>query len=377
MIHPPTPHQEEALAAISHWWKSGPTQPFRLGGLAGTGKTTTLGHVAEHLGVRPRYVTPTWKAAEVLTKKLPFGSTRATSIHNLIYKPVGVIHDDDCSVWEDQDCDMRCSQPSFAYDPNEGPPQLIIVDEASMVSQRMLEDLQRLDVPILMVGDYGQLPPVSAAAAFTEKLLDHRLTEILRQAQDSPVIRLAHKIRNEDRSWTRDANFIEQYRPDRDAHREGSAVLISNYRKDVVTSNERMRKLLGHKGIVTVGDRLMSLDNDKMLGVFNGQIGTVTSVEPVQAPTFPQESFHRFTVKMESGVIARGNSTLICLENDDLQYAMGQFRWRHAYGMTVHKSQGSSWPHVVIRGGINPRDKWKLLYTAVTRAEEKVTFLRS
>ena len=110
-----TPHQQHAVDQIAEWWKN-PTQPFRLGGLAGTGKTTTMAHVAEALNVLPRFVTPTWKAADVLSSKLPNGQ-RATSVHNLLYTPTGTIHDEDCNFHLLGECDMQCSDPAFTYDP--------------------------------------------------------------------------------------------------------------------------------------------------------------------------------------------------------------------------------------------------------------------
>jgi ATP-dependent exoDNAse (exonuclease V) alpha subunit len=68
---------------------------------------------------------------------------------------------------------------------------LAIIDEVSMVNEEMANDLMSFDVPILVVGDPGQLPPIEGAGYFTNREPDIFLREIHRQAADNPIIRLA------------------------------------------------------------------------------------------------------------------------------------------------------------------------------------------
>ena len=104
------------------------------------------------------------------------------TIHRLLYRPV--IHDKTEELkrgWVKRD------ELDRKY-------KLIIVDEASMVSDDLLRDLQFHGAPILAVGDHGQLPPVMASGDLMQKPM-LRLEKIHRQAEGSPIIRLAHWVR--------------------------------------------------------------------------------------------------------------------------------------------------------------------------------------
>ena len=99
----PNEDQKKALDTILDWYSSHPVEPFVLGGLAGTGKTALLPMLHKMLGIQVRYVCPTWKAAHVLTKKMTAAGVQAsaTSIHNLIYNPRGILHEEECGIWGD------------------------------------------------------------------------------------------------------------------------------------------------------------------------------------------------------------------------------------------------------------------------------------
>src|SRR5690606_32731904 len=73
--------------------------------------------------------------------------------------------------------------------------RLVIIDECSMVDEELGRDLMSFGTPILVLGDPAQLPPISGGGFFTEHEPDHLLTEIHRQAQDNPIIRLALDVR--------------------------------------------------------------------------------------------------------------------------------------------------------------------------------------
>src|SRR5262249_58130307 len=73
--------------------------------------------------------------------------------------------------------------------------QLIVIDEASMVNEKIGRDLLRFGVPIIVIGDPAQLPPVEGAGFFTTDEPDFMLTEIHRQARDSPIIKMATIVR--------------------------------------------------------------------------------------------------------------------------------------------------------------------------------------
>src|SRR5690606_10771529 len=73
--------------------------------------------------------------------------------------------------------------------------KLVVIDECSMVDEELGRDLMTFGTPILVLGDPGQLPPISGGGFFTDHEPDYLLTEIHRQARDNPIIRLALDVR--------------------------------------------------------------------------------------------------------------------------------------------------------------------------------------
>jgi hypothetical protein len=179
-----SPNQEVALDAVTTWFAdpAGP-QVFRLFGYAGTGKTTLAIEIANRIGSKGNnkvlFAAFTGKAALVMQSK---GCTAASTIHSLIY-----------TLDEDSTGEM----PRFVL--NEASAladaKLLIIDECSMVGAELAHDLLTFKVKVLVLGDPAQLPPVKDAGYFTECEPDAMLTEVHRQAQGNPIIRLSMDIR--------------------------------------------------------------------------------------------------------------------------------------------------------------------------------------
>jgi len=183
-----SPQQDEALKAVSRWLKGGGSQLFRLFGYAGTGKTTLARYFAEHVDGDVQFAAFTGKAAQVLRSK---GASNARTIHSLIYRPRGE------EQVEDEATGKTLISPTFSI--NRQSPiakaKLVIIDECSMVDEELGRDLMSFGTPILVLGDPGQLPPISGGGFFTEHEPDFLLTEIHRQARDNPIIQLAGRSR--------------------------------------------------------------------------------------------------------------------------------------------------------------------------------------
>jgi exodeoxyribonuclease-5 len=145
--------QSEVLDGIYGWYKNPTNQYITLGGYAGTGKTTLLGYLSsilrkEKKNLKIAYCSYTGKAAVILKRKLNDTKSLTSNdyvgtIHRLIYKAI-VDDNDNIIGWEKNPVD------DFEYD-------LIVLDEASMVSQDIWYDLLSFKKPILAVGDHGQL----------------------------------------------------------------------------------------------------------------------------------------------------------------------------------------------------------------------------
>jgi exodeoxyribonuclease-5 len=178
-----TPHQDSALKAVADWLKAKPgrngTLPvFRLFGYAGTGKTTLAQHIAEAVDGEVKFAAFTGKAALVMRNK---GCDNASTIHSLIYRAR----------------ESGVEQPSFELwdDAPASKAKLIIIDECSMVDAELGRDLMSFDCPLLVLGDPAQLPPIQGGGFFTDCEPDAMLTEVHRQAQDDPIVRMSMDVR--------------------------------------------------------------------------------------------------------------------------------------------------------------------------------------
>lgn len=379
----PNADQAIALETIRTWYQSSPSEPFVLGGLAGTGKTAMLPMVHEMLGTRTRFVCPTWKAAHVLTRKLKDAGVyhSATSIHRLLYNPRGILHAEGCGMWTEpaKGCTQGCKELAWEYDPKEMP-QLLIVDEASMVDPWIRRDIEALGCPVLYVGDHGQLPPVKGTNVFQDREPDALLETIQRQALDSPIIPLSRIIRSAHRDWLAQAadmgfpvlatgpkserryNPLEAVPP----HSDPNTVYIAATNRGVDILNTHTRRILGRGPADLVpGELVMLQNNDRKKNLFNGQQGVIQKVH----------GDRWVDLAMETGVMYEGPVLIKGL--DEIPERAEEPVIRHSYAVTCHKAQGSEFENVVVYlAGARPETtQW--LYTAVTRAKTNLTFVRA
>ena len=359
-----SPEQDNALMAVTNWLRKGESQVFRLFGYAGAGKTTLARHIAENADGEVAFAAFTGKAAYVMRHK---GCTDATTIHSLIYRPTG-----------DEDGE---DGPSFALrrDAPAANADLIIIDECSMVDEDLGRDLLSFGNPVLVLGDPAQLPPVKGGGFFTDAEPDFMLTEIHRQAADNPIIRLSMDIRE---GRTPDAagetlTFMTRRDIDAEAILTCDQVLVGT-NKTRRKFNERIRELKGHTEVTPeVGEKLVCLRNKKTKGLLNGGIWNVTLKKSARG------NKTRLIVKPEEG----GKSVSINVPHaffTDGPEAVPFAQRRHAdefdfgYALTVHKAQGSQWNNVVLfdESWAFREHSQRWLYTAVTRAAERLTIVR-
>ena len=359
-----SPQQSAAIKAVQAWHssKSGP-QVFRLFGYAGTGKTTIAQAIRDEVKGRVLFGAFTGKASLVLRNK---GCVGASTIHSMIYK----IEDDG-------------PQPTFVINPdsNVASASLIIIDECSMVDEELGKDLLSFGTKVLVLGDPAQLPPVSGAGFFTSQNPDAMLTEIHRQAADNPIIRMSMDIR-EGRplqvGMYGDSKVIRRASVGQKAVLAADQVLIGLNRTRR-NFNEKIRRL---KGIDTPypveGDRLVCLKNDKEKQLLNGGIWTATRAAfpddrgivslPVMTDDDPM-------VTKPVSVDVREEFFLGTEDKVPWNDRRGFQEFDYGYALTVHKSQGSQWNNVMVfdESRTFREDAQRWLYTAVTRAAERVT----
>ncbi|WP_417686907.1 ATP-dependent DNA helicase [Roseibium sp.] len=370
-----SPEQDKALSEVSAWFKRGDKQVFRLFGYAGTGKTTLARHLAEGIDGDVCFGAFTGKAAHVLRQK---GCEDAGTIHSLIYRPRSSKEE------EEVDDDEEDAGPQFAIkrDSAAATAKLIVIDECSMVDEDLGRDLLSFGTPVLVLGDPAQLPPVKGGGYFTEAEPDVMLTEVHRQAQDNPIVRMSMDIREGrklDYGAYGESQVIGRKEIDKEQILSADQVLVGT-NKTRRLYNGRIRELKGFTTpMPSVGDKLVCLRNDKTKGLLNGGLWTVSRLRQPRGNTL------RFDVKPEDEVGKQKVQVKVLpamFEDgaEAIPYAIRRKadEFDYGYALTVHKSQGSQWDDVVLFDESwafrEHRDRW--LYTAVTRAAERITVVR-
>jgi exodeoxyribonuclease-5 len=371
-------HQQYAFARFTAWLVNpNRAQVFRLFGYAGTGKTTLATHIARNTDVNCMlFGAFTGKAALVLSNKLQNAglSFRAATIHRLIYIPILDEETGDVAFILREDSDLRYAD-------------LLIIDEVSMVSRKIAQDLESFNVPILVIGDPAQLPPVKGMEHYIGQKPDVLLTEIHRQAHSNPILEIADRVRQGlplpvrgDHGDT--VRVMAPHDVTATILRDADIRLVGkNSTRHLL--NDQMRALLGFSGDIPLpAETVVCLRNCYKFHVelYNGSLWKVLSSE-------------RRVSKLKdwSGTIVEME---ICNEHDEIvtvtvpveffyglegevpvpvrehyqQFAFG-------YALTTHKSQGSEWDRVLLFDQpVGHFARWR--YTAVTRAAQSLVIVR-
>lgn len=256
-----SPDQEIAINQIEDWRARRVKEYFACGGLAGTGKSTIAAWLVGNWG-QTAVCALCGKAANVLRQK----GVNAQTVHSLIY----------CPFEDERTGKVRYRKRKYL----EGVSQ-IVVDEASMIDHLLMQDLLSFGLPVLFIGDHGQLEPIGTNPGIM-KSPDVRLEKIHRQAAGNPILRLAAALR-EGRPvpYWQSADGALRIVPKAQFWREikPGVQIICGFNKTRHEVNRRVRKILGFDPDMPCdGDRLICLQNNQTYDVFNGQQFTVKAV---------------------------------------------------------------------------------------------------
>lgn len=294
----------------------------------------------------------TGKAANVLRSK---GIEHACTVHSLIYKA----HFDDGDVYFELADSL----------PHKG----IVIDEASMLTRELYEDLKTFDLPMIFVGDHGQLEPISSDFNLMRKP-QIKLEEIHRNAGE--IAYFAEHIRKGKSPQSfKTQGKVELKRRISDEYLVHADQVICAYNKTRVQTNARIRACLGYKGVLNIGERVMCLRNNKREGLFNGMQGIVVDLY--------EGEYGKKYMTLDYG----GDET-INVWYDPRHFGKEKTEFEHgkdtpnpfdyAYCITAHKGQGSEFDKVmVIEQKCKNWDHRRWAYTAATRAKENLYWILS
>ena len=390
-----TAKQEEGLRIAVQRHREGEKYTV-ISGYAGTGKSTLVRFIISALDVeecKVCYSAFTGKAAEVLRKK---GNKNVSTLHRLLYE----------SIPREAGGFFRRIKPSIPYD-------IVVVDECSMAPKELIDILLQHQVYVIFLGDPFQLPPIDKND--DNHLLDHPhvfLDEIMRQAQESEIIRLTMKIRNQENIPFTTSDTVQIL------HHEDLIQGMYSWADQILTGtnatrakiNAEMRTML-HKGEEPEeGDKVICIrnywDNYSLCGdpLINGSIGYLNKPTKTKMylPWFLRKEKEYFDI-IRASIQMPETEDIYPLLNIDydmlktetktidwrLEYRLGKMRnqygdlipknFLYAYAITVHKAQGSEWDKVLVyeeKFPYNRTEHARWLYTAATRAANKLVILR-
>lgn len=397
-----TRKQEEGLRIAVERWRNGEKYTV-ISGFAGSGKSTLIKFIIAAMGLsneEVRYTAYTGKAANVLKNK---GCEGATTVHKLIYHA------------------RLQASGKYRFIPKtpgeiraEGI-KVVVVDEVSMLPMKMWKLLCSYPFYIIAAGDPEQLPPImeSAKEDPNNHVLDKPhifLDEIMRQAQESEIIRLSMHVRenkplNSFPCVNEQVMLIDKRAITGDVLKWADQILCATNRVKN-DFNKKLRDLYGFEASPQLNDKIINLHNEwdisSTIGnpLTNGIIGNVKSISydiwdypgfirntvgKISVPILwitisgdePDEEFQELPFDYQELISGTPSLTsreeyLILTKVKTAVPLHGNF----GYAVTVWKAQGSEWDKVLLypepRWPSDPVERRKFLYTGVTRAREKL-----
>lgn len=383
-----TRKQEEGLhIAVERYLHE---EPYTvIAGYAGTGKSTLIKFIVSALQINPEgvaYIAYTGKAAQVLRDK---GCPNAMTAHRLLYKSIQRKDGTYIHIPRDE-LSVSCS--------------LIVVDEVSMLPQEMWDLLLSHGVYVIACGDPGQLPPISGST----NVLEHPhvfLDEIMRQAKDSEIIQLSADVREGKpiKPYKGTEINIVRSKDFTDGMLVWADQVICGKNNTRFFLNDYYRRMKWQDSYVPtplVGDKLICLKNnwDKITptgeALVNGTIGELKRLQTtpnIWLGTHAVIDFlsEEYTEDDDMLLDCRFKDVLIdwklitthipTLNRENFRTFPKPLRpeqFDYGYCVTCHKAQGSEYGKVLVLEEVlkgNEHNKW--LYTAVTRAQNKLTLV--
>lgn len=383
--------QNEALSLLVDWWKSS-RQLFQLDGLAGTGKSTIIKFLIDKLKLNNDEVIFscfTGKATQVLTRKGNFAKT----IHALFYELVEVPQLDENGspiMIKGRHKMKRVFQKRDFISPKI---KLVVIDEGGMVGKRMALDILSFGIKTIVLGDLHQLPPVKDEVYFLKEP-DYSLTQIMRQAENNPIIWASQEIiKGNDLDFGSYGNvFVISPEELKDSWLTKSDIILTgtNKTRDFINNYVRSNILNIHDDCPVIGDKLICRQNNWQeyvddIYLINGLIGYVEFIDRDLSNHIALNIRFRPDFIEKTDRLKWFNEISLDLNYFKLPFEekrkaprsfYNKFELGHA--ITTHLSQGSEYDNVVyFKEQIGGKHFTQQIdYTAITRAKKMIIIVK-
>lgn len=386
--------QVYAIYDAETWFRSASaSQIFEISGPAGSGKTTMILYFIERMGLDINedvlFVAFMGKAAN----QMALNGLPAKTIHSAIYKyEKEYIRDQDGHIVMDKNGKAKTHKVMVKKERLDKKYKLIVLDEGSMVNDQLGQDLESYGIPMVVLGDLNQLPPVFGKPRYLNHP-DVVLTKVMRQAEGDPIIWLSQQVLagNDLRVGVYGKSSVMDRRDIQPYHFQKSSIVIcctnrlrynvNNYFRESVKKIARLDyPHLGEKVVCRKNNWSKCIQNNYYLT--NGTTGFVTDIDRSSyngktmkidiRPDFSNEVFRNVTFDYHHLYALPGQEEELTKENMYLKFVD---KIEYAYSLTVHTTQGSQYPKVLFLAENMMRtkeDQKKLLYTGITRAQTEL-----
>lgn len=388
-----TDDQVYGLYDGEHWWRSASSdQVFEISGGPGTGKTFLVKHLINRLGLDAEkevlFVAYMGKAAMQLSRTGLQGRTIHSAFYDFVQE---YVRDENMRIVKNEKGKPKIKNTFRLKDHLPKRIKLIVIDEGSMVEKKMAEDILSFGIPVIVLGDLDQLPPVFGKPYFLKKP-NVILRKIMRQAENDPIVYLCGLAKSGRRLpiGVYGKSAVIPRKDITDFHLKQPDVILTGTNRLRWNINNYMRteiKQIRRLEYPHVGEKVICRKNnwkecvDDGIYLTNGLAGYVEYIyrESFNKKTMKMDFHPDFTKQSFKNIVFDYNHMYAVPGQDDNEetpfgYLYDKFEF--AYALTVHAVQGSQYDKVLF---LNERflqsdeDHNKFQYTAISRAIESVT----
>ena len=385
--------QEKIKREAVDWFRNSSEQLFQIEGPAGSGKTFLIYEILKELNLNPNQYMPmayTGQASIVMRTR---GFLTARSIHSSLYEIIEVpIEESRLSNSFNLPKKKKEFRLRQFIDPDIC---LLFIDEAFMVPKHMVKDIMSFGIKVLVCGDSNQLPPIGDDPGFLVEGNVHRLTELMRQSENSAIIYIAQRaLRNLPIHCGIYGNEVmvitdDEITPDMLLY---SDCICCGTNKTRESLNNTIRDLRGYSNfqLPTVGERLICRQNNWQLSIqgialANGLCGTVISPSEICSydgkifninfkPDLIDDCFLGLPINKEYFFSSYERKQEIKQMNKD--WIKGEL-FEYAYALTTHLCQGSEYLNgIYYEEFLRPQLQIALNYTGITRFKNKLIYIK-
>jgi exodeoxyribonuclease-5 len=387
--------QQKIHDAAVHWFNHESSQLFEITGAAGVGKSVLIFEILRSLGLRPNQylaMAYTGQAAIVMRTK---GFPSARSIHSSLYEVVEEVDDSNISKHFGVAIKKKYFRKKRFVSPDI---VLFFIDEAYMVPDYMVKDIMSFGIKVIVCGDSNQLPPVGGNPGFLTGNNVYRLTEIMRQQANDPIVYLSHRVLNglpiHNGLYGNSVLVINE--DEFDPRMYGLVDVVcacSNKKREEI--NTTIRQMCGYTSpLPYFGERIICRQNNwnieiDGISLANGLQGYAYGSQ-VLNPNNPKTFFMDFKPDMTNYVFPQIEMNIEYFSaprdvKEDMKSMVKSQRYRivpgelfeYAYACTAWILQGGEFPRVLFMEEFTRfQDQRPLVYTSITRAKQKLIYVK-